>query len=99
MLSASQTNPDSLPQRFPTEDISNRFKKFALAGVIGVGGHQVGTEHWSVTHGIRATVSILDISNSNADIDYIPQDGSAPKPYKPFRFISAGYLFSVSYKF
>ncbi len=99
LLSANQSSPDSLPQRYVGEDISDKFEKYTLAAVIGVGGHQVGTEHWAVTHGIRLTMSLLDINANNVGQGYIPEDGSGAKPYKPFRFISAGYMLAISYKF
>lgn len=99
LLGAAQTDADSLPLRLPNKDISDQFEQFGLAGVIGVGAHQVGLRHWGVSHGIRIVYSILDISNrGKTSSDYIDTKGNTVA-YKPFRILSAGYLLSVTYKF
>jgi len=100
LMSATQTDIDTmLPFPIAGSDISSRFERFLLNGVIGVGGHQVGLEHISVTHGIRLTFSLLDIGlKANRGVDHTNVDGST-SPYKSFRLISAGYVFTVAYKF
>lgn len=98
LLSANQSFPDSLlPIAFPAEDIASQFLEYSLGAVIGVGTHQVGTEHWALTHGFRLTFSLLDIRAEMNRNDYTTTDGVLTK-YKPFRTISAGYILAVSYK-
>lgn len=69
-----------------TIDLKSSSEGFGLAAIVGFGFHQIGTENWSITHGIRLSYGILSAGDLFAN-------GT------PSSAFSAGYLLSVIYKF
>jgi len=103
LMNATQSNTsDSLFYPLPINsnitNIKDQYESFALAGVIGFGAHHAATEHFALTHGLRATFSLTDIKNKAQRTDFVQTDGTTT-PYKPFKFFSIGYMMSIEYKF
>ena len=91
-------------------DITRRFKQWDFQGVIGFGFHQIGTERFAVTHGLKIFASILDMveppqgmgnnqgNRSNGWLLAPFFEYGQTYPYQPTRFITVQYMLSIIYK-
>ena len=83
-------------------NITNVFKQWDFQGVIGFGFHQIGTERFAVTHGLKIFASIMDIvepqQNSNGWLLAPMFERLKVYPSQPTRFIVVQYMLSIIYK-
>ncbi len=92
LLAATDTYTDTIPElNYNNADVKNAYENFNLGAVLGFGFHQVGTEHWAVTHGLRFSYAFLDAIREKKLI--------GPQANGSVNLFSAGYIFVISYKF
>ncbi len=97
----------SYPYDVPHPPAQNVLAPWNVAIVVGFGGHQIGIERWSVTHGVRIVVSIMDIVNRSAltsnmqphALFQAPLEAHQPwTQYAPTQFFTIQYFFSVLHR-
>ena len=87
-----------------TENLTT-IKPIHIAGSIGFGFHQIGTESISITHGLRITVSISDIASVQKPTaiyrapELLNTQSSIWQRYAWTRFLNVQYVFSFWLKF
>lgn len=79
---------------------SDYFENFALSAIIGFGFHQIGTEQWSVTHGLRFGYGILDvISSTGGSGKTYTNSRGVESAYKKTHALFGGYMLTIQYRF
>ncbi|MCH8903635.1 MAG: outer membrane beta-barrel protein [Bacteroidetes bacterium] len=85
---------DTVPTlSFDKVNIAERYNNFNLLAMIGFGFHQFGTENWSVTHGLRLSYGLIDLTNGTQDL----MDRNYTT-YKPTSAMRISYILGIVYK-
>ncbi len=82
-------------------DIADQFRPYIIQAVIGFGGHQIGTEHVGLAHGLQIAIGVQDAVQTGDEYAWLKAPVLEGKPlsaYQPTFVATVQYTLTFLYK-